>query len=86
MFVFDTLNGHVLCPKLLVMISFRIPRLYTRNLDLFGTPHYRTNSGANTFLPRALRLANEISYSLDFFNFTRDNFKTNTLLYLNKPY
>jgi len=86
MFVFDILNGYVLCLELLAMIGFWIPRLYTRNLDLFVIPHYRTNSGANSFFPRTLRLANKISYSLDFFNSIRDKFKINTLLYLKKNF
>lgn len=86
MFIFDIINGFVLCPELLVMIGFRIPRLYTRNLDLFVIPHYRTNSGAFSFLPRALRLANLISHHLDFFNSTRVNFKLNTVLLLKKPH
>ncbi|KAF0758131.1 transformation/transcription domain-associated protein-like, partial [Aphis craccivora] len=66
MFIFDIINGFILCPELLVMIGLRISRLYTRNLDLFVIPHYRTNSGAFSFLPRTLRLANLISHHLDF--------------------
>lgn len=86
MFIFDIINGFILCPELLVMIGLRISRLYTRNLDLFVIPHYRTNSGAFSFLPRALRLANLISHHLDFFNSTRVNFKLNTVLLLKKPH
>lgn len=79
MFIFDILNGFVLCPELLAMIiGLRIPLLYTCNLDLFIIPHYRTNSGAYSFLPRAFRLANTISHYLDFLNSTHVNFKHNT--------
>jgi len=66
MLIFDILNGYVLCPELLAMIGLRIPRQYTRNLDLFVIPHYKTNSGAFSFFPRALRLANTISHYFDF--------------------
>lgn len=84
MFIFDILNGYVLCPELLTMIGLQISRLYMHNLDLFVIPHYRINSGTSYFLPRALRLANLISHHLDFFNSTRVNFKLNTVLLLKK--
>jgi len=44
MFIFDILNGYVLCPGLLTMLGFRILLLFTCNRDLFVIPHYRTNS------------------------------------------
>jgi hypothetical protein len=72
--------------ELLAMIGFRVPQLYTRNLELFIIPHYRTNSGANSFFPRALRLVNKMSNQLDFFNSSRDNLKTNTIFYLKKSF
>lgn len=67
------------------MIGIRIPHLYTHNLDLFVISHYRANSEASFFLPRALRVDNIISHSFDFFNSTRVNFKSNSLLFLKSP-
>ena len=83
MFIFDILNGFVICPEILALINFRVPRKNTRNLDLFKIPFYKTNIGTNSFLPRALFLANIISASLDFFNMSRYSFKANTLILLN---
>ncbi|KAF0760449.1 MI domain-containing protein [Aphis craccivora] len=81
MFIFDILNGFVICPEILALINFRIPRKSTRNLDLFKIPFYKTNIGTNSFLPRVLFLANIISATLDFFNMSRYTFKANTPLY-----
>jgi len=83
MFIFDILNGFVICPEILALINFRIPRKSTRNLDLFKIPFYKTNIGTNSFLPRVLFLANIISATLDFFNMSRYTFKANTLIILN---
>lgn len=32
-FIFGILNGYILCPELLALIGFRVPRQCTRNLD-----------------------------------------------------
>jgi len=66
MFVFDILNEHVFCPELLAIIGFQISPLDTRNLDLFVIPHYRTNSEANSFLSRAIQLAEKYPFHLIF--------------------
>jgi len=83
MFIFDILNGFVICPVILALINFRISRKNTLNLDFFKIPFYKTNTGTNSFLPRAFFLANIISASLDFFNMSRYSFKANTLILLN---
>lgn len=64
------------------MKGFRTPRQYTHNLDLITILYYRTVSGENSFLPRALQSvqsANKISISLDLSNSTSKKFKTYTV-------
>ena len=75
MFIFNILNGFIICPKILALINFRIPRKNTRNLDLFKIPFYKTKIGTKSFLPRALFLPNIISATLDFLNMSHYTFK-----------
>jgi len=78
-----------LCSVSWIVNDVRFPNsstIYTRNLYLLVIPNYRTNSGAFSFLPGALQLANTISYTPNFFNPIRDNFKCNTLLLLKKSH
>jgi hypothetical protein len=82
MFVYDLINYNIVCPELLSEISFRIPYLITRNSELFLVPHYKTNSGTNSFFPRALMLANKICIHLDIFFLSRECFKSKSLLLL----
>jgi len=82
MFVYDLINYNIVCPELLSEISFRILYLITRNSDLFLVPHYKTNSGTNSFLPRALILANKMYIHLDIFFLTRSCFKSKSMLLL----
>lgn len=85
MFVFDALNGHVLCPELLAMISFRIPRLCTRNLDLFVIPHYWTNSRANSLLPKSSTIGQlNLLFTRFFKIFIVIIYKTNKYIFLEK--
>jgi len=53
------------------MIDFSFPRLY-----------YRKSYSANSFIPRALLIANKIALSIDFFDSSHDKFKSNVLLML----
>jgi hypothetical protein len=82
LFIYDLLNGNIDCPYLLEKLGIRVPSYFSRSKELFIIPYFLKKSGANSFFPRALNIANKMSFSLEFFSTTRDNFKYNALLFL----
>lgn len=51
----------IIFPEIIALINLRIPRKHTHNKNVFLVPIHKPNTGANSFLPRALFLANIIS-------------------------
>jgi len=82
MFVYDLLNYNVVSPELLAQVNFRIPSFHSRNHDLFAIPFFKSNSSNDSFFVRALKLANLVSISLDFFNTPRDTFRFKSIIFL----
>lgn len=66
LFIYDLLKGHIDCQHSPVLI--RVPSYFSRTSDYFVIPYYRKSYSADSFFPRALRLANIISTSLDYFS------------------
>jgi len=82
MFVYDLLNYNVVSPELLAQVDFRIPSFHSRNHDLFAIPFFKSKSNNDSFFVRALKLANLVSISLDFFNTHRDTFRFKSIMFL----
>ena len=70
--LYKVLNYIVDSPGLLETIRLRIPRVNSRQSEIFYVPHYRTNVVRNSWHPRTLsyanRFLNEGADSVDFFS------------------
>jgi len=66
-------------------LGIRVPSYFSRSKELFIIPYYLKKFGADSFFPRALNIANNLSFSLDsldLFSTIRDNFKYTAMLFL----
>ena len=65
--LFKILHSLVDCPFLLRSIDLMVPSRNTRSVTTFHRPFCRTNLGSNSFVPRTIKSANQLSDRLDFF-------------------
>lgn len=72
MFLHKLITGSIDSPVLLSHVNFRVPRLNSRNNDIFVADRFRTNVGDHCALNRAMSLVNEIENEIDFLSM--DNF------------
>jgi len=74
--------------KLYIQDDFTVINYHLKNcLHTYQiVPHYKTNSGTNFFLSRALILANKICKHLDILFLTRGCFKSKSMLLLKNIY
>jgi len=82
MFLYNLLNYNIVSPELLSHINFRIPSYYSRNHNRFAIPFFKSKSSNDSFFVRALKLANLVSTTLDFFNTIHDTFRFKSIIFL----
>ena len=78
--LYKVLNYIVDSPGLLETTRLRIPRVNSRQSEIFYVPHYRTNVARNSWHPPALSYANRVlgegADSVDFFSSSMGAFTT----------
>lgn len=73
-FLFKLLNSIICCPELLSRVNTHVPARTTRQIILFSIPQVRTNYGMNSPMVRILKLANQNSTNLKFWDCTLSSF------------
>ncbi|KAJ8949761.1 hypothetical protein NQ317_017998 [Molorchus minor] len=63
-FIYKLLNGIIVCPDLLEIISFNVPNRLLRHYNTFHIRHHSTNYGKNSPIDRSLKVINDFNINL----------------------